>query len=255
MTEAERHAWGKLLKNWLSIATVTTCATLLTVGGFLAVAYADTLESPHYKFDETSVGNGGLIQSNSTNYQANTAIGDTAIGSSTSSNFQLEAGSKTTGDPALSFAVTSSNVTFGSFSPTAASVTTSTFQVLNYTSYGYVVQIVGNPPKNGAHTISPMTTTGASQVGTEQFGINLVANTSPTSVGANPDHGQFGFGSAAPNYDTPDNYRYVSGETIATAPKSSGLTTYTITYLVNVTTLTAGGQYTSDQVLICTGTY
>ena len=72
---------------------------------------------------------------------------------------------------------------------------------------------------------------------------------------ANPDHGQFGFGSAATNYDTPNFYRYVDGATIASAPKSSGVTIYTLTYLVNVGSLTPGGIYSSNQTLIVIGTY
>jgi hypothetical protein len=85
--------------------------------------------------------------------------------------------------------------------------------------------------------------------------MNLVANTSPISFGANPDHGQFGFGSASTNYGTANNFRFVNGETIASAPKSSGQTIYTISYLVNVNSLTPGGNYTSSQTLICTGTF
>jgi hypothetical protein len=222
---------------------------------FASAVYADTLQSAHYKFDESVIGGSGLIQSNSANYQSGESIGDTGIGNSASSNFQINAGYTTTSDPALSFMVTTPTANFGSFSPGIASVATSNFAVSNYTSYGYVVQILGNPPNNGSHTLAAMSTTGPSQAGVEQFGINLVANTSPVSVGANPDHGQFGVGSASSNYGTPNNYRYVSGETIASAPQSSGLTTYTISYIINVTSLTRGGQYTGSQVLVCTGTY
>jgi hypothetical protein len=226
------------------------------LGVLLSVAYADSLVSPNYRFDESSLGNGGFIQSQSSSYQANGSVGDTAVGNTSSSNYQIDTGSQTTADPALSFAVNNGNANFGSFSPSAATVTTSTFQVSNYTTYGYVVQILGAPPKDvSGHTITAMSTTGTSQAGTEQFGINLVANTSPTSVGANPVNSIFGVGSASANYNTPNNYRYVSGETIASAPKNSGLTTYTITYLVNVNPLTPGGQYSGNQTLICTGTY
>jgi hypothetical protein len=100
-----------------------------------------------------------------------------------------------------------------------------------------------------------MTSSGSPQVGIEQFGINLVANTIPSSVGANPDHGDFGVGSAALNYDSPNIFRYVSGETIASSPKTSGLTRYTISYLVNVESLTPGGQYKTNQTIIVTGTF
>ncbi len=229
---------------------------MLACCGLVATVHADVpLQSANYRFDESVVGGGGLTQESSANYQAGEFIGDLAIGNSASSNFQLNSGYPTTNDPALTFIVDTGNVNFGTFSATTAAVASSTFQVLDYTSYGYVVMIFGSPPTNGSHVITPMSTTDVSQAGTEQFGINLVANTSPTTVGANPDNGLFGVGQAATNYDTADNYRYVSGETIANGPKSSGNTIYTISYLVNVRSITPGGQYTSHQTLICIGTY
>ena len=242
------------MSKWLSKLIVAGLAVFVSVG-WTALVYADTLQSSHYKFDESSIGSGGLIQSSSTNYQGRDALGDTAIGSSASANYQIQAGSKTTSEPALSFAVNNANANFGSFTAGAASTATASFSVSDYTSYGYVVQLFGNPPSNQGHMLSAMSTTGASQVGIEQFGLNLVANTSPVSLGTNPDHGQFGVGSASPNYATSNRYRFVSGETIASAPKSSGVTTYTMSYIVNVASLTPGGQYSSNQVIICTGTY
>lgn len=211
--------------------------------------------SANYRFDESSLSGGGLIESNSANYSSRSAIGDLGVGNTASANYQTEAGSVTTNDPTLSFIIEDAGPSFGDFSATAAATTTSRFSVINYTAYGYVVQIAGTDLSNGSHVIDAMATNDSSLPGTEQFGINLVANTSPISFGANPDHGQFGFGSAATNYDTPNVFRYVSGETIAVSPKSSGKTIYTISYLVNVGNLTPGGQYTSQQTLIVTGTY
>ncbi len=244
--------WAGLLAAMtvLAIACAGAIATTYTY-----VTYAQSLQSPHFKFDESVVGGGGLVQSASPNYQAGESIGEPVAGNSASANFQTQAGNKTTNDPALSFAVTSGNANFGNFSPGGAATATSTFSVSNYTSYGYVVQIIGNPPTNGAHTLAALTTNTPSNAGVEQFGINLVANTLPTSLGANPDQGQFGFGTATTNYGASNYYRYVSGEAIASAPKSSGVTNYTISYIVNVDSLTLGGQYTSNQVIICTGTY
>jgi hypothetical protein len=230
-------------------------ALVVGVGVLATVAYADSLQSAHYQLDESTVGSGGLIQSTSSNLQSVESLGDAAIGNSSSTNFQVESGSQTTADPVLGFSVNNGSASFGIFSPSTAATTSSTFSVSDYTSYGYAVQLVGTPPTNGAHTITPMATTDVSRTGVEQFGINLVANTLPASVGANPDHGLFGVGDASPNYATSNNYRYVSGETIASAPKSSGVTTYTISYIVNVTPLTPGGQYTSNQAIVCTGTY
>jgi hypothetical protein len=217
-------------------------------------AYAGP-QSSNYKFDESSIGSGGLVQSSSASYKGDDSLSDLAVGTAASTNYQIQSGSVTTSDPALSFAITSGAINFGDFSATVAATTTATFSVLNYTSYGYVVQIAGSAPTNGSYTIPALATTSASTTGVEQFGINLVANTSPASVGANPNNGSFGFGVASGNYGTANQFRYVSGETIATAPKSSGITTYTISFLVNVKPLTPGGQYTSNQTLIVTGTY
>lgn len=215
--------------------------------------------SNSYRFDETSIGVSNLLESSSTNYKAASGAGDTGIGRSGSTNFQSESGSDTTPDPNLTVTMNSTAANLGSFSPTTASTATATFSVINYTSFGYVVQIAGPPPSYGTNQIDAMSANATSQPGTEQFGINLVANTSPISFGANPNNGttpnDFGFGVAAANYSTPNEYRYVAGETIASAPKSSGRTDYTISYLANVTPLTPGGVYGSDQVLIVTGTY
>jgi hypothetical protein len=225
--------------------------SLLVLGYIVSPVFADPLRSSNFQFQETSLGGTGLYNSNSANYQtAGSAGGILGVGNSASSGFQINAGNITTNDPALSFAVIDSSIDFGAFSAGTTTTATSTFSVIDYTSYGYVVQIVGTPPANGAHTIPALSSTT-----TSQFGINLVANTSPTSFGANPDHGQFGFGSASANYGTPNNYRYVSGETIASAPKSSGQTIYTISYIVNVNSLTVGGIYSSGQTLICSGTF
>lgn len=216
---------------------------------------AQVPQSTNYRFDESTVGAGGLVQSNSTNFQASQSTGDLGVGNAASENFQVEAGSQTTNEPTLKFAINNTDPNFGSFSANDSAVTSASFTISNYTSYGYVVQISGGTPKNGTYALPAMTETSSPEFGVEQFGINLVANTFPESIGANPDYGEFGVGSPAPNYGESNKYRYVSGETIATAPKSSGATTYTISYLVNVDSLTPGGIYTSNQTLIVTGTY
>lgn len=236
-------------------------AVLLFDSGITAFAYADTIQSSNYKFEDSTLGPGGIDPSSSANYQAIQSVGDPAVGNSVSggTGHQVNAGSVTTGDPSLTFSVNSGNLTFGSFSATNTATATATFSVSNYTSYGYMVEIVGDPPANGGHTIPGMLTTGPSITGEEQFGINLVKNPdfcgSGCNLGADPDHGEFGTGSAAANYNTPGQFRYVSGDTIASAPKTSGVTTYTMSYIVNVKGLTPGGEYTSYQSLICVATY
>lgn len=222
-------------------------------------SFAVAPSSSNYRFDETSVGTDSLLDSSSSNFRASGGATNTTTGPSASTNFQTETGSNTSPDPNLTFKVNSSGANFGTFSPTTARTSTASFEVTNYTSFGYAVQVLGDPPKYGSNVIDAMGANASSQPGTEQFGINLVANTNPTSFGSNPNNGtspnNFGFGTAATNYSTPNQFRYVNGETIASAPKSSGKTDYTVSYLVNVATLTPGGIYASDQTLVVTGTY
>lgn len=223
------------------------------------LCYAQTahaeLQSPNYRFDESTIGSGGLEQSSSANYRSTSTLGDVAIGTAASANYQVQAGSKTSPDPTLSVIINSTAANFGNFSAASAAVATASFSVSNYTSYGYVVHVIGTPLQNGSYTIPGLATETTSDPGTKQFGMNLVANTSPSSIGANPNHGDFGVGSAATGYDVPNKYRFVSGETIASAPSTSGATTYTITYLANVESLMASGQYKTDQTIVVTGTY
>ncbi|MDB5167073.1 MAG: exported protein of unknown function [Candidatus Saccharibacteria bacterium] len=219
--------------------------------------YAAPQASSHYVFNESSIGAGGLNNSSSASYQGFDSLGSIGVGTSSSSNFQVASGSITPFDPALSVSINGTVNFATAFSAATPTTATTSFTVSNYTTYGYVAQIYGSTPSNGTTTIAAMgtTTPAASAIGTSQFGINLVANTSPISIGANLNNGQFGYGSVAANYNTSNVYRYVSGETIAQAAKNSGITTYTITYVVNVPALTPGGIYTSNQTLIVTGTY
>ncbi len=228
---------------------------LLTFAVFFVDTNVQALQSTNYRFDETAIGTNTLLESSSANYTVNSALGDLGVGNAASANFQIEAGTQTDPDPVLSFAVEDSEADFGSFSSTATATATTSFYITNYTSYGYVVQIEGTAPTNGSHIIDPLAVADAPQTGVEQFGINLVANTLPTSVGSNPDNGDFGFGLASLNYDIPNEFRFVNGDIIASAPKSSGKTLYTISYIVNVEALTPGGQYDSNQTIIVTGTY
>jgi hypothetical protein len=239
-------------KIWVPIYITFSAVVLCYV---VAPVFADPLKSSNYQFQETSIGGTGFANAASANFQGSGAAGIIGVGTSASSNFQIQAGHETTNDPALAFAILNPDVSFGAFSAGTTAIATATFGVVNYTSYGYIVQLAGSAPTHNGHALPGMSTTGPSQAGTEQFGINVVANTSPASFGANPDHGQFGVGSAATNYNTPNNYRFVNGETIASAPKSSGQTIYTVSYIANVNSISPAGQYTGDQTLICSGTY
>lgn len=217
--------------------------------------------SPGYRIDESYLGPGGELESGSTNFSVQAgqqSTGNTGAVEGTSTNYRTQGGATTTSDPTLRCAINTSSLNLGALSIATTATATATFSVLNYTSYGYNVSIIGNTPGNGGYNLTNMSSNAASSTGTEQFGINLVANTNPATFGSNPAQipdSTFSFGTAATNYNTTNSYRYVSGETIATAPKSSGQTDFTISYIVNVSTTTPGGAYSGNQVIVCTGTY
>lgn len=235
--------------------------------------FAQTLSSPNYRFDESTLGQGGLPESESASYKGKSSLGDLAVGYGGSPNYGFQGGSQTTNDPRLAVAVTNSDVDFPTFSPDEGSLATASFEVLNYTSYNYNVFIAGDPPTNlgASHTIPAMaddveTPDAESAPGFEQFGLNLVANSAdapkiPSSIGANPDNGQgqgltgFAFGQAEADYDNPGKFKYVDGSIIAKSEKSGGFTNYTITFLINVADLTPGGIYNANLALIVVGTY
>lgn len=225
------------------------------------IVYAST--SNNYSIQEDFLGSGGVIESSSPNYQSLDSIGGVGVGDSASPNVpssgsQGQSGYTTTNDPSLNFIVTGSTVALGALSSSVAKTATGSFSVLNYTSSGYIVQIVGNTPSNGNHNLTNMATATASSVGNEQFGINLVANTSPASFGADPvqqPSTSFSYGTAATGYNTTNLYKYVDGQTIATATRASGKTDYTISYLANISIATPNGSYSSNQTLVCVGTY
>lgn len=234
---------------------------IFSVGVIVAwplTAYAT--QSTSYQIQEDFIGGVGGSYSSSSSYQSLDSGAGAAVGESASTSYRTQSGAATTNDPNLSFAVNTSSVNLGTLSTTTAGTGTATFSVLNYTSYGYIVQILGNAPTAGGHSLTSMSGS-SSTTGTEQFGINLVANTLPAAlsgVSANPQQvpsSSFSFGTFGSGYGTANTYKYNSGDTIAQATKSSGQTTYTMSYVANISASTPAGNYSGAETLICTGTY
>jgi hypothetical protein len=238
----------------------------LSSGG---VAHAVQSSSSHYGVDETFFGSGGELNACSTNYCSKQTAGETVVGSSNSANFGIQGGNSDR-DNSLEMLVTGANLNLGQLTTTSTKVAESHFSVKSYLASGYAVRTVSPGPKYSSHVLQLLTTGAGSSTGTEQFGINLVANscpanTSPSGPGACsgglgtdpqevPDT-SFSFGHAAPGYDTADTYKYNNGDTIAYSNSSSGETDYTISYLMNISAITPAGTYTMNHVLVATSTF
>ena len=235
---------------------------LAVIIGFAAIPavmlYAQ--DSGNYNLEEFYIGPGGTLDSNSASFNLRGTLGEIGQGESASANYNLLAGFTTDDEPSLGVDVANVSVDFGLLDEFTTGTGNATFSVLSYNTSGYVVQTVSAPPTNGAggNELAPMTTQSTSSQGTEQFGINLTANTSPVVFGANPvqqPNASFSYGFVDDDYNDPNLFKYVRGDVIARSTSSTGYTLYTISYIANVSSLTAGGTYTTSHDLVVTGTY
>ncbi len=229
--------------------------------GVSPLGYAAQSSSTNYSVDEVFFGAGGELNACSTAYCSKQAIGEMGVGRSTSTNYAMQSGFNTFRSPSLTFVVNGTTTDLGTLSTLSTARTTATFSVKSYLAGGYVVQTVSDPPSStglNAHTLANLTSPTTQQPGTEQFGINLVANNSPVLFGANPAQipdSSFSFGTAASGYDTVNHFKYVKGDTVAQSTRSSGQTDYTISYIYNISSLTPSGQYNFGHVLVATSTF
>lgn len=273
------------MRRW-SRQIIVACVVLLSITG---TAHAEWQQSTNYGMNESEVGAGGDFNGQSSNYSfqpstdnGGSTLGENAIGNSASTSYQSNGGFSTSGEPGtLTLCVgstgntcadiTGSSIDLGNLSVLSASTTTAKFGVRNYTSYGYAVTLIGTPPTYAGHPLTAMgdqsansttcavrTCTPGTPGNVEQFGINLTANTNPATFGLAPvqtPSGSFSYGAAAAGYSTADKFRFFSGDTIASATKSSGETDYTISFMANITPTTPGGKYTGAMTIVATGTY
>ncbi|QQS18676.1 hypothetical protein IPL68_01130 [Candidatus Saccharibacteria bacterium] len=239
--------------------SLTSVAFALTCG--VAVTFAQQSSSSSYQVNEVFFGTGGELNACSGSYCSKQSAGELTVGNTKGNQFQAQAGFNTDRIPWLEIDVTKSAVNLGDITPTSTGYDYASFTVKSYLAHGYVVQIYGSTPTNSGHAITPLATAGAINPGTEQFGINLRDNTAP-NIGADPVQrpdgtlsGPFSFGTYATGYNTPDTYKYVSGDVIAESLSSSGYTDYTISYIMNITAITPGGTYTTNQSVVATSTF
>lgn len=284
MRRVFRHVVGVLYSPILRVASnlsrlggARTSALVLAIGLSIswgitimpAQVWAQQSSSTNYSVDQAFFGNGGQLGVSgdgcSTNYCAKSAAGEMGVGNVSSTNYQAQPGHNVDREISLEVVVNnpscpdygSTNVNLGYLTTSAAAKAAVNFSVKAYLSGGYVVRTVGTPPTYASKTLNALTTGGASSPGTEQFGINLRANTTP-SVGSDPSSlpdNSFGYGVAASGYNTVNTFRYNNGEIIASSPKSSGATCFTMSYLYNVSGLTPAGEYKFAQSIVATASY
>jgi hypothetical protein len=219
--------------------------------------------SANYAVGQTFFGSGGALENTcSTNYCAKQSVGETATGLSKSNNYEIYAGFNVNRDPFLEFEVTSTSLNLGTLTTSSTAYGIASFLVKDYLSGGYTIITESAPPTNLAYSLSALSTPTAALAGTEEFGINLVSNTTicgaPANFGANPvqePSSSFSYGAVASGYGTCGLFKYVQGGTIADSTKSTGETDFTISYIADISSTTPAGVYTMSQVLVAVPTY
>jgi len=243
--------------SWLLSLALASLLGLLLVS---TASAQTTSSSPNYSVNESFFGTGGELDAASATYRSKMSAGELTVGAMRSTLYSAQAGFNTDRTPYIAMAVLTPSLDMGVLNSSTVHSGTAQFWVRAYLAEGYVVRNYGGPPVNGGHTMTAPTTLTASTPGTEQFGINLAVNTTP-SVGADPTQtppypaDPFGFGQAATGYNTPNQYKYNVGDTIALSTRSSSDTTYTISYIMNISGVTPGGTYTMGHILVVTATF
>ncbi len=155
-------------------------------------------------------------------------------------------------DETLTFTLTAATVALGTITPSSTGSGTSTMSASTNATGGYAISVNGVTLTSGLNTIAALAANAASSQGTSQFGINLKANATP-SVGSEVSGS--GSGTAAANYNTADSYRFVTGETVASASGPSNSNTFTTSYIANVGGAQAAGSYSTTLTYIATATF
>ncbi len=226
---------------------ILALAILLAWGLSFGVSWAEDASSSNYKVTNTQFG-AGSGSGCSTSYCANSSAGTVGGNNGSSTSYQAQFTTQTPGSdtPLLEVIEDSGQVNLGIIDPNSTATVTNQVKVKAYNVSGYTLQISGAPPSQGYHSLTPLSTPTASHPGTEQFGINLAANTTP-NVGTAPAQvpdSSFSFGVPTSNYGTANKFMYNDGDAIASSSSSSGETDYTLSMIFNVSYLTPGGQYT-----------
>jgi hypothetical protein len=143
-------------------------------------------------------------------------------------------------------------IDFGILSASHSSQGQSQILVATNSPTGYVMQVYGTTLTSGNNIINANSTLAPSKPGSQQFGINLRANSNP-SVGADPIGP--GLGQPIGSYNIPNYFLFNSQDVIAESSNPDNFRLYTVSYLVNVDSSQPPGIYVSTLTYVGSGTF
>ncbi len=152
-------------------------------------------------------------------------------------------------NPTLTFAVGSTSCSLGTLSATQTQQCTYTLSAATNGQSGYAIAYLPAATlTSGGNTITALGSSTASTLNTEQFGLNLTANTAAgshtaTDFGAAPSGGA---GAATANYATANSFKFATaGDQVASSAGPSLATTYTVSTIANIGNTTEAGAYST----------
>jgi len=141
----------------------------------------------------------------------------------------------------------------GELSSTSTLSARSQMAVGTNASGGFAITANGESMSAGTSVIDGMSNPTQSQPGTNQFGINLVANNSPI-VGDDPE-GEWANATASEDYSVPNKYKFVNGDVVAYSPNVSLMKKFTVSYILNSQKDLAPGVYSTTINYIASGRF
>lgn len=231
--------------------------------------------STNYRVDQTVFTSGSAQEACSAGseaYCSDQSAGDLTVGPTYGNLYDAEAGFLTLDVPFLEMIVTNNTVDLGTLDPStynsavaSGGACACSFNVRTYRSSNYGVYTMSQPlTQESGYTLTPKSTLGvpSSDVGVEEFGINLAANTVP-AIGSSPVNipdNSFADGAAATGYNTPNQFKYAIGDLIASSAQSAGTqavgqTNYTISYVAKSNSVTPAGAYVMIHDIVAVVTY
>jgi hypothetical protein len=141
----------------------------------------------------------------------------------------------------------------GQLSPTSTLLAQSQMAVGTNATAGFAITANGTPMTAGTNVIDSPSIPTTSKQGSNQFGINLVANSTP-AVGSDPQ-GTWANAVPSPDYGTPNQYMYAPGDVVAYSPNVSLMKKFTVSYIVNSSPDLRAGVYTTTITYIASGRF
>ncbi len=208
------------------------------------------MSSPNFSIQADAIDVGG-VRSSSGGISLNDSLDELSTGESRSLSFISDIGfwPMVGNDEVISFTVTDAVANLGTLDPSNVRYDTAAFRAATTAKSGYSIQFFGSSLASMEHTISALSSRSVLSVDTEQFGFNLVEN---SFIGVDPIGG---LGQPTADYGFPDQFKFVSGETIAQSNVPSNFTNYTMSIISNISGITDAGSYATNLTVVVTGRY